>query len=711
VSGRAALSYEQFAEFSFPIKQVWSLIIPFIFGGATMRPYRVPYWGDSGIFVTCGYVGLLSWLLAIAAMLVGRKEKLVWFWAGLGGLALILALGEHLPLQLNRLLFHLPIYNLFRASFRHLYEFTFALAVLAGLGLNGLLQHQQYVRLSVWRRSWVILGSALVTAVIVCIGLGSSLARNGKLPEQARSVATPELLVPVGFFLLSGLALWRYARQPNWPAKAFLLTILFLDVAAYGHALDWRAYPYQMYAGLTDPPAVQFIKQRELDWNAFRILSYTAQPFGSSYSALNYPNLSIVRGLQSVNGYDMLRLTRPAEVLGQMTPEGVVTELNAFDLPHQGFNLFNVKYLLCERISPPSAAQPLTNTDDLLLAGVRFPAAPLDLHLRQGQQRVLLAGAALADEVALVTTLANAGNLRDQTPVAKLRLSMRDGRVEELRLLAGRDTAEWAYDRADVRAVVQHGRALAVESWPEEGFAGQRYLARLRFARGAVTSVKIEAADKAAQCVLYRAVVRDTKTNQTFALLPERWPSQRWKKLAEFGEVEVYENLAWLPRAWLVEEAVSLPRAEVLQTIIQGEFANQQPFQPVQVALLEVEDQGNASLLKGTTPARTIVSASVQTLRHESADTEYAINSQQPGWLIMSEVHYPGWEATLDGAPAALLRVNYALRGVRVPAGEHRVRLRFQPVSVRHGASLSAFGLLLLLASFIPIRYVQRRRN
>ena len=61
----------------------------------------------------------------------------------------------------------------------------------------------------------------------------------------------------------------------------------------------------------------------------------------------------------------------------------------------------------------------------------------------------------------------------------------------------------------------------------------------------------------------------------------------------------------------------------------------------------------------------------------------------------MSEVYYPaGWMATLDGQPAEIARADYLLRAVPVPAGEHTLRMRFDPP--RHSLSLWLSGLSTL---------------
>jgi hypothetical protein len=49
------------------------------------------------------------------------------------------------------------------------------------------------------------------------------------------------------------------------------------------------------------------------------------------------------------------------------------------------------------------------------------------------------------------------------------------------------------------------------------------------------------------------------------------------------------------------------------------------------------------------------------------------------GWLVVSDTLTPGWRAELDGRPTPLLRADFVFRAVRVPAGEHEVRMTYSP--------------------------------
>jgi uncharacterized membrane protein YfhO len=69
------------------------------------------------------------------------------------------------------------------------------------------------------------------------------------------------------------------------------------------------------------------------------------------------------------------------------------------------------------------------------------------------------------------------------------------------------------------------------------------------------------------------------------------------------------------------------------------------------------------------------------------------------GFLVMSDTFYPGWQAEVDGRPTPVVRTNYALRGICLPAGDHQVVFRFEPVTLKVGAVLSVIGLLVVAVS------------
>ena len=82
----------------------------------------------------------------------------------------------------------------------------------------------------------------------------------------------------------------------------------------------------------------------------------------------------------------------------------------------------------------------------------------------------------------------------------------------------------------------------------------------------------------------------------------------------------------------------------------------------------------------------------------ESDRSEVTVDAKSETVLVVSETEYPGWEAEVDGAPAAILRANLAFRAVAVPAGTHQVTMRFRPASSRNGLLLTALSVVGVLA-------------
>lgn len=89
--------------------------------------------------------------------------------------------------------------------------------------------------------------------------------------------------------------------------------------------------------------------------------------------------------------------------------------------------------------------------------------------------------------------------------------------------------------------------------------------------------------------------------------------------------------------------------------------------------------------------------ANVTLIKHTPNEVEYLTSVGQDALLICSEIYYPeGWIATVNGKEVPIIRVNYTLRGVIVPAGTHSLRLTFAPTSIATTERI-AFGALILL--------------
>ena len=75
--------------------------------------------------------------------------------------------------------------------------------------------------------------------------------------------------------------------------------------------------------------------------------------------------------------------------------------------------------------------------------------------------------------------------------------------------------------------------------------------------------------------------------------------------------------------------------------------------------------------------------------------------ADRAGLVVLSDTHYPGWKAEVDGEEVPVERVDYLLRGVPVPAGAHTVVFRYAPLSWTIGWAVSLVALLGLALALV----------
>ncbi|MFL6211183.1 MAG: hypothetical protein ACJ74W_20205 [Pyrinomonadaceae bacterium] len=183
--------------------------------------------------------------------------------------------------------------------------------------------------------------------------------------------------------------------------------------------------------------------------------------------------------------------------------------------------------------------------------------------------------------------------------------------------------------------------------------------------------------------------------------VPASLDPARWQAVYNQDGIVVWQNRRALPRAWLVAEAEAVDGEEALRRI-RGEGAH--TFEPRRTALVETAAAELPHLPGGElalgSAARLVQSEPNRMLIETDAPTDTV--------LIVSEIFYPGWVATVDERPSQIYLTDYLLRGVALPAGQHRVELRYTAPAARNGALISALSLLTLLGLAL---YSFRRRN
>jgi hypothetical protein len=130
-----------------------------------------------------------------------------------------------------------------------------------------------------------------------------------------------------------------------------------------------------------------------------------------------------------------------------------------------------------------------------------------------------------------------------------------------------------------------------------------------------------------------------------------------------FGQVMVYRNKGYLPRTFVVHNAVVAESDSAALEIMKG-----QSFDPATTVVL-----ADGKPLSAETPAGE--SATVET--YTPGRVVVRAVTRSPGYLFFSENYLPYWKARVDGRPAPLVRCDVSMRAVYLEPGDHVVEMRY----------------------------------
>ncbi|MDE2833096.1 MAG: hypothetical protein OXM02_01070 [Bacteroidota bacterium] len=271
--------------------------------------------------------------------------------------------------------------------------------------------------------------------------------------------------------------------------------------------------------------------------------------------------------------------------------------------------------------------------------------------------------------------------------------------LNEQRLARSQDPAQLIQSLDVDRYILeQEGqfRVLSLERQDQTGLARPSYYHE---SLGGYSAAKLRLYQDYLDHVLFDPTTGQPNQN-ALDLLSTRYVISRnpvqFADLAYRGETSgfnVYENLDYQPRAWLVGEVEVIANPTEVWARLQDTS-----FDPARTAIV-------ASPL--THPIIAVDSGSVVEVvpqEHSPRRLSYMIETDAPRLLILSEVYYPaGWMASVNGEPEDIIRANYLLRAIPVPAGSSTVTLQFEPASYTWGRRISmastilVYGLLLVL--------------
>ncbi len=183
----------------------------------------------------------------------------------------------------------------------------------------------------------------------------------------------------------------------------------------------------------------------------------------------------------------------------------------------------------------------------------------------------------------------------------------------------------------------------------------------------------------------------------------------RWIVMpAQGGGTIPLENKYAMGNAWFVDDLKFVETADeeidALGTIdLRKEAVTDRKYAPV----LE-------KFQPGFKPSPADSASTIVLTDYDSDFVTYAVDAKKEELAVFSEVYYPkGWQISIDGQPAEMIRANYTLRALPVPAGKHTVEFRFDPQSIKvtDGIAYAALLIMLLTALTIILKAVRTKKN
>lgn len=169
-------------------------------------------------------------------------------------------------------------------------------------------------------------------------------------------------------------------------------------------------------------------------------------------------------------------------------------------------------------------------------------------------------------------------------------------------------------------------------------------------------------------------------------------PADDGLKLVHVGSAAVYDRLNYVPRVRWASDPVDEPNATKRLALLSGGT-----LRPDQVVLEQAPAAGGGTAL-------------VTVTEDGYGEVEATVTANGTGYLVLADTIKGNWTATVDGAPAELLRADHAFVAIAVPDGRHTVRFAYSTPASGLGGWLSLAAALAVCTVFV-VGLVQHRRR
>lgn len=179
------------------------------------------------------------------------------------------------------------------------------------------------------------------------------------------------------------------------------------------------------------------------------------------------------------------------------------------------------------------------------------------------------------------------------------------------------------------------------------------------------------------------------------------------------GEAQVVPNTEACGNAWFVNSIKFVPTADAEMAALNAPnlFDTTQVegnFKPKETAIV----RENLKSLVSKNAFEKDSLASIKLLKYGLNNLSFESNNTHEGFAVFSDVYYDGgWTATIDGKETPIVRTDYVLRGLMIPAGKHTIEFNMKPNALKTSQPISMIGSVLVLLIFGFSMFKSRKEN
>jgi hypothetical protein len=630
-------------------RYLWTLFLPNFFGGLNGAPLGWPY--DLSFYYV--FLTVPGCLLAVLGFVETLRKRNV-FWFGMVLLAVNLSFGHEG--HLAELLYRIPILNLFRNPGTYFDLANFGLCLMVAVGSQSLLTK------SLWGPLQKCIPIGLTILLLSAIAGGLVLQLGWRIHGWYHMLAVLALVA------LLWTAMLRGKLSPHISQWAMLGLVLFqLIHYSMNQKFNWsinnpRRYLSFEYA-LGDKETLKFLRSDPSD--DFRVAAIAGSPWSS--------NGWNVWRIPSIYGWNPITLRRYEHYIRHFT------QTSDYTLPYGGpdtnwnssmLDLLGVKYVM---LVAPAADQEPT-----LLKESKYEL----VHGKDGWWKIYRKKESVSrawfypkayrvphEEAALAVTASAWFDARRTLLFEEGDLSeVRPDLVEELPITnLSLDDANASTGRITVDPNCSESHPMFAE-WGSRG-------SWLRYA--------VPGPEEPGR---YLLLMQHTAAYRPTPLLQITVENGSYRQ--EFGPTHVPGTGGWNCRK---ERTADLGELELRPGV------NQITITSLEESIINIYALRLVRLPQGTAPD--VGPFSMNQFISSPNHISFTARVPQDGFLLLNEVYYPGWEATVDGKPTEILRADGIFRSLFLSSGDHLIEFNFWPQHFAWGVAIS----LLTLASFLAL--------